>query len=462
MIELDAKTLADWLPQQRWFGAKDRAIASVAVRDVVSLHDEWPQLVRALVDVSLADAGDGPASTSTYQVLIGARPPVEPMDFLQTHDAAVLGPVDTDAGDGIAYDATLDGELGLLLLPLVVAGESASLVRPLGAEQSNTSLVYDDRIILKVFRHLADGPNRDVEVTTRLAEVGFAHVAEPLGTLSVDGRDLAFAQRFLAGGADGWTLALTSLRDLFAANDTTQLPVIDPNAPMPDMDPGDAGGDFAHEAERLGVMTAELHASMAEAFGRERADLDAWLAPMRAQVARTRHPDVDDGRVRGLLDQLGSVKDAGVAIRIHGDYHLGQVMRTDTGWFVLDFEGEPARPLEERQAVASPLKDVAGMLRSFHYASQVGLRDRGGVDDGSCVELAEAWETRNREAFLDGYWPAAGEAGLVPSSPVARDAVLAAFELDKAVYELAYELSHRPEWVAIPLAAISRLVEGAR
>jgi maltokinase len=135
-------------------------------------------------------------------------------------------------------------------------------------------------------------------------------------------------------------------------------------------------------------------------------------------------------------------------------------MRTDSGWYVLDFEGEPARPLAERRAKTSPLKDVAGMLRSLHYAAQVGLRERDGADDGGCVDLADRWEARNREAFLAGYWPEASAAGLVPPTDDGRRTVLAAFELDKAVYELAYELSHRPEWVAIPLAAISRLLEG--
>jgi maltokinase len=457
VIQLDEKRIADWLPHQRWFGAKDRNIDAVRFADVAVLRDDWPLLLRVLAEVALT----GVATPATYQLLVGARRPVEPMEFLQSHAEAVLGEVDTEVGEGVAYDATFDGELGLALLPLVVPGDHASLVRPLGVEQSNTSLVYDDRVIVKVFRHLADGPNPDVEVTVRLAEVGFEHVAKPLGTLEHDGRHLMFAQRFLAGGVDGWSLALTSLRDLFAANDTTQLPVIDPNAPPPELDPGDAGGDFAAEAERLGTMTAQLHAAMAEAFGRRPADRDAWAAPMRAQLARTRHPGLEEGRVRGLLDRLGSVDEPGPAIRIHGDHHLGQVLRTDTGWFVLDFEGEPARPLAERQAPTSPLKDVAGMLRSFHYASQVGLRERGGVDDPSASDLAARWEARNREAFLDGYIPAATDAGLLPATPGAVAAVLAAFELDKAVYELAYEQSHRPEWVAIPLAAISRLVEGS-
>jgi maltokinase len=139
---------------------------------------------------------------------------------------------------------------------------------------------------------------------------------------------------------------------------------------------------------------------------------------------------------------------------VHGDYHLGQVLRTDAGWYVLDFEGEPARPLEERRRPTSALKDVAGMLRSFHYASAVARTER---DAEELDELAAAWEERNREAFLRGYLRAAGPGGVLPPDPDCVGAVMAAFELEKAVYELGYERAYRPDWEAIPLAALRRL-----
>ncbi len=165
---------------------------------------------------------------------------------------------------------------------------------------------------------------------------------------------------------------------------------------------------------------------------------------------------LDPSVVQRVLDDLRSVNDAGAAIRVHGDYHLGQVMRTDAGWFVLDFEGEPARPLEERRRPSSPLRDVAGMLRSLHYASMVALSDR---DD---VELAQAWEARNRQAFLDGYLAEAKRGSILPSNDQSLEAVLRAFELEKAVYELAYEESYRPHWGYIPRAALARLGREAR
>ena len=160
-----------------------------------------------------------------------------------------------------------------------------------------------------------------------------------------------------------------------------------------------------------------------------------------------------------ILDEL-RLADPGPAIRTHGDYHLGQVMRTDAGWYVLDFEGEPDRPLEERQRPTSPLRDVAGMLRSLHYASAVALTERDGDE---FAEAAAAWEARNRQAFLDGYLPVGGQGrASCPPTEASVDAVLAAFELEKAVYELSYERAHRPDWEHIPLTALRRLGVGLR
>jgi maltokinase len=160
-----------------------------------------------------------------------------------------------------------------------------------------------------------------------------------------------------------------------------------------------------------------------------------------------------------MLDRLGVVTDPGPAIRVHGDYHLGQVMRTDLGWFVLDFEGEPVKPVEERMAPASPFKDVTGMLRSLHYASRHALVERAVADWADMLPSARAWESHNRQAFLEGYRRHPEVASLLPDAPVSP-AVMTGYELDKALYELEYELSHRPEWVPIPLDALERLVEG--
>lgn len=438
---IPVEVLRDHLPQQRWYAGQESPGSIEVVHEDVIRHD-WPKLTRLVVEA------DGVA----YQLVVGLRPEWEQPEFLRGHERAVLGVVDWGEGPAIAYDAVFDSELALTMLDRVSGGaESAAWARPIGADQSNSSLVYDERLILKLFRRLQPGPNPEVEVTSALSRVGFPWIAPALGTDSAAGFDLALLQPFLPGAVEGWALALTSLRDLFGIFDTQSIPVLDPNAPPPTSAPADpalAGGDFAAEARRLGETTAGMHVALAEAFGSARGDGRAWADDIERQI----RPVFGAGRLPDVLDRLRQV-DPGLATRIHGDYHLGQVMRTDSGWYVLDFEGEPARPLDERRRPTSPLRDVAGMMRSMHYASAVALIDHNGDGDAA----ASAWEDRNRRAFLDGYLPEAQSAGILPADMESTETVLAAFELEKAVYELSYERSYRPEWEHIPRAALRRL-----
>jgi len=181
---------------------------------------------------------------------------------------------------------------------------------------------------------------------------------------------------------------------------------------------------------------------------------------MLAQLERTSQDGFDAEAVRAVIEQLRKAE-VGRAIRVHGDFHLGQVMRSDAGWHVLDFEGEPTRPVEERRRPSSALRDVAGMLRSFHYAAEVALREYGDEADVELHRLGGAWERYNCERFLDGYFGVDGIDAVLPVGEAARSFVLRVFELDKAVYEVAYEASHRPEWVGIPLSAVQRILEEA-
>lgn len=380
--------LPGYLGRQRWFSGSEPSTVEVVDRDEPTKGLSW----------LLVDAG----SSGRYSVYVAEADADDPPEFLHGHDEALIG-----AGDDgtLYYDGLLDPDLTkAFLAELLPDGELPSFVRPMGAEQSNTSLVFDDRLVLKAFRRVHAGPNPDIEVTSALAAVGFEAVAAPVATWERDGTHLAVVQPFLGGGTDGWALALTSLRDMFGSGCD---------------DPAQCGGDFGAEARRLGEVTAAMHLALADAFG------------------------VVDG-----------------TIRVHGDFHLGQVLRTDTGWFVLDFEGEPARSLEERRKPSSPLKDVAGMLRSFHYASAVALRERTDEERVSLAEATPAWEQRNRNAFLDGYLGTHGVPRLLPSSPDDVSAALREWELDKARYELEYERNHRPDWVDIPEAAIARLTNG--
>ena len=440
--------LTEWLPRQRWYSGQAEP-TSLRIVDQEIRGDRFPILLRLLVE----------ADAYVYQVVVGVRGRDEHPEFLRGHDQAFIADVRTHEGEAIAYDAVFDPELALVILDAVAPHETAGRARLMGTEQSNSSIVYDERIILKLFRRVERGRNPEVEVTEALAGQGFTCVPEPLATQRVGEFDVAILQPYLAGAAEGWALALTSLRDLFGINDTSSIPIIRLDSPPPPPpDPGQAGGDFAGEAARLGAMTGGMHVALAEAFGRHAAPSDAWAEAIARQVDALEPGDVDRSGVQAILDQLAELDpgSAGAAIRVHGDYHLGQVLRTDAGWFVLDFEGEPARPLEERRHPSSPLKDVAGMLRSFHYASAVARTER---DEGTLEGLAAAWEDRNRQAFLRGYMRAAGAGGILPPDPEGVGAVLAAFELEKAVYELGYERAFRPEWAHIPLGALRRLTE---
>ena len=441
--------LREWLPHQRWYGGKGRAVTAVRVE-----HEER---LPGGEDVrhTLLDVTDERGGHELYQVLLGHRSgEVEPR-----LTKAVVG----DVEGRVLYDAVHDPEAVSSLLRMLAEGRRLSRVeftplgeldtslapRVMGAEQSNTSIVYGEEYILKMFRRVQPGLNPDLEITRALAEAGTKHIAAPLGWVEgqVGGETttLALLQAFQRHASDGWAMATASVRDLFAEAD---------------LHADEVGGDFASEAERLGVATAEVHAIMATALPsreagpeeyagtaaqlRERLDAALAVVPELAPYAEP---------LRTAYDQVGQ-RTAPVRVqRVHGDYHLGQVLRTQEGWVLLDFEGEPARPLAERRALMSPLRDVAGMLRSFDYAARHLLAERHG--DQQLAYRATEWAERNRQAFCDGYARAAG------SDPRDESVLLRAFELDKAVYEVVYEARNRPAWLPIPLGSIERLVQAA-
>jgi maltokinase len=331
----------------------------------------------------------------------------------------------------------------------------ASLV--LTGEQSNTSLVFGDALILKLFRRLVPGTNPDLELALALHSAGSRHIPAPVGWIEAalhTERDaaprtttLGILQEFLPTATDGWVLAQTSVRDLYAD---------------PELTPAEAGGDFAPEAHRLGAATAEVHRDLAatlptaELHGPALAALAGTMTARFDEAVHAAPPLADFAEpVHAAYRALADLDHPVIAQRVHGDYHLGQVMRTPTAWVLLDFEGEPARPLRERRALSSPLRDVAAMLRSFDYAAHHLLAtmaaDSGTFPDQLIRERAGEWATRNRAAFCAGYAEVAG------TDPNDESVVLRAFEIDKAVYEVMYETRNRPAWVGIPLAAVRRL-----
>ncbi len=322
------------------------------------------------------------------------------------------------------------------------------------AEQSNTSVVYGDRMIAKLFRRVTPGTNPDLELTRALAAAGSTRVPTPLAWLETTPAGpeppatLALLQQFLRGGRDGWELALSRAAELA------------PQSPTPASGTAPTG-NFAAESFLLGRATAEVHLTLARVLptallGPSDAELLIGAMTDRLNEAAEAVPALREYRsallaiYRDLEDRLRSGRPLLVQ-RIHGDLHLGQSMRTPRGWVLLDFEGEPATPLAERRRLQPAARDVSAMLRSFDYAAAHRLLGEETRPDPEAEQRAVRWCARNREAYCAGYAAAGGR------DPRADPALLRAFETDKAVYEVVYEARNRPAWLPIPLAAIRRL-----
>jgi maltokinase len=451
VTELEA-ALAEFLPTQRWFAGKGRAVAEVRVERSVPLRTALPSLSAVVATVAYADGG-----VERYHLPVGHDRGLEARQLTDRVPDAVIYETKGPRG-GPFYDAARDERLGGVYLDLLSRAATVEELRfhrvpewtgalrgpgrLLGAEQSNSSLVFANRLILKLFRLLEPGENPELEVTRALAGAGFTACAAPLGWIEGLGSTLGILQPFYAGSVDGWTLATERVADHY----------------------GSGGGDpdnFADDAGALGRLTAELHAAMASALptvaggqpdpGRISARLLGQLFQVAALV-----PELADQR-QAIEEVYAKAEAAGGSRhlqRIHGDYHLGQVLKAGDRWIVIDFEGEPARSLEERRRLASPLQDVAGMLRSFDYAAFSPLV-LGDEEPARCEGRAAAWSEASRAAFLDGYLAVAGDSGWLAGD---HELLLCAFELDKAVYEVMYEARHRPPWLQIPLGGIRRLL----
>jgi maltokinase len=449
---LDMEVLQEWVVAQRWFGAKGRNLSGLDVLQAVPLRDDEPLLVLAMM------AAKFPTGThDLYQVPIGVR------HVDEGWDKGVIAEV----GNWTIYDGLTDPELARELLARMrdesVARAGGSTlhfkwadgapapegdVRPMGVEQSNSSMVFGDALVLKSFRRLEPGVNPELELLRFLAGHGFEHIAPLAGWYSYEGRlvesTLGILQQYLAGARDGWALAVE--------------------------EDGEDPDRLVEQLEDLGVVTGRMHSVLGSdaadpAFAPDEPS-DDGLALVTASVDeeierifKNLPPDDEAiapiaGRsqdVRERLGQLSRIAVGGRMIRTHGDYHLGQVMLTERGWVVLDFEGEPARTLPERRQKRSPLRDVAGMLRSFAYVAEAG--EILGTRD-----MPEDWEERARAAFLEGYFREV-DSNLLPPGQESTNKLLSVFELEKAVYELNYEINNRPDWVGIPVKSIARLLE---
>jgi len=362
-------------------------------------------------------------------------------------------------------------------------GETPVLpIRRTAPDQSNTSVMFGWQLIMKLFRRLEPGPNPDVEISEFLTLRGFDRTPPLVGALNYHHDDevssLAMVQQFVPNQGNAWQVTLEALGRYF--EDAAR-------APSPtEAASAEAVGAYLSTAAVLGRRTGELHvalaASLDPAFAPEpytRQDLELTARAMRRhadeqfRLLDAALPALDERRRRlavDLLDEreallqrfdaLGEVRGRAQRIRCHGDYHLGQVLVTEGDVVILDFEGEPARSLAERREKTSPLRDVAGMLRSFSYAALAGLdaaTQTRPEDAGRLAPWAELWERPVSATFLRAYLAAVDGTALVPPDKDDFDILLHAFTVDKALYELGYELNNRPDWAHVPLIGLLRL-----
>jgi maltokinase len=432
--------LGPWLVDQRWFGSKGRELTGVEVLDQPVLDAESPELRLALVAVHFA-TGAG----ALYQLPLAVDPDGELRDLLADRPGSTRLLRLIEAEGQVASDrGRVDFAWSAGQPPVPTGAEARSIT----AEQSNSSVIFGENAILKIYRRLEPGINPELEVVRFLDRQGFAQMPSLLGWYEYRGEDLeatlGVVQEFIADGRDGWDWALDRLGD---DADGLLVPLRDLGRAVGAMHTALAGDptdpDFAPEPRDAGTAGA-LVASLDEQIDRFFLELpdDARLAPIA-------------GRQEELRDQLRALAGdgGGMAIRVHGDLHLGQTLLAGGGWVILDFEGEPARTLPERRTKHSPLRDVAGLLRSIAYAPLAARLQRDAV-------APEGWEERARVEVLDGYLDAVDPA-LLPPTRGEIDQLLAIYELEKAVYELNYEINHRPDWVEIPVAGITRLLEAS-
>ncbi|HEX8455669.1 MAG TPA: maltose alpha-D-glucosyltransferase [Longimicrobium sp.] len=508
----------EWLRSQRWFRGKAREILGTELVDHAIVRPErGPRAIASVLRVRYEEG-----EPEVYFLPLSLHPTLQP----GVAPEAIVSQA-TEAGEFRVFEALGDRRFAGALLDAireeaVIEGQSGRLVarrgrtfeeldqqrgpvRAISAEQSNTSLIIGDSAILKVFRKLEAGMNPDLEVTRFLTErTTFRNLPALGGWIEHQGAgepsSVAGLFAFIPNTGDAWSVALKALERYMGAASRSAA---DPETVAGQEAVRRMAGDFFPSIERLGATTARLHLALASA-GDDEPDFapePVGDAEVRAYAdAFARHVDevlgelglrlekipgafpsallneltavvraAADVRQRG--DDLRLLQEAGtVRTRFHGDYHLGQVLRAEkpgpdgSEWYILDYEGEPARPLAERRAKGSPLRDVAGMLRSFNYAVRVALKDYRTDDYRTRMSLerwAAAWEREARTLFLGAYRATVAGSPIVPADADVFARALAVFELEKAVYELGYEMNNRPDWIWVPLEGIRSILGGA-
>ncbi|HLT29739.1 MAG TPA: phosphotransferase [Myxococcaceae bacterium] len=433
--------LPDYLKRQRWFGGKAWPIKSADVLDFLTVPSAHPSpFMLAVIEVTY-ELGH-PERYVLSVTVPGAR-----LEEALDHDANVQA-LFRLIRDGASIDSAGGTLVGEAFNAGAIPTSDTPDVRRLGVDQTNTSVVLGEAAILKVIRRMEPGANPEVEIGRTLQErTAFRAMPELLGTLQLDSQGpmtLAVLHRFIPNATDGWKFVTSALEQ---------------GAPTP------ALFEALHD---LGRVVGELHVALASitdlpGFAPEPLqgdDLQRWSSNVVGELGVTLAqasgvaPDLQSMREE-LVErarELASAKPSGQLIRVHGDLHLGQVLRAEGRWLIFDFEGEPRRSFNQRREKTSALKDLAGMLRSLDYAS---------ASSGQSEEARTEFLRRGREAVLKGYLEATRGAGFLPEDKETRKALLRAFELEKLLYELRYEIANRPDWVRIPVEALRRL-DGAQ
>lgn len=489
---LPSDAIARFVSGRRWFGAKGGSITNLRIVDVVPL--DWGTNGSAITRLALR-AGDQdleyqlPLTVITDSAAGTRTPPVAIVEAGSEQGMLIDATEDADfrraLGDAFERGFAAKGSASEWRIERVSDGALGigGMEPKLGsAEQSNTSMIFGDRAILKFFRRLEAGQNPDPEIGSALTEAGFRNVPRLLGRMTFHANDAVIdagmLQQLVPGATDAWKYALDTGKGYFSGKGGNE--------------PANA---FAKDAEAIGRVTRALHDALAsirdkDAFRAQpatAADVAEWATRAKRSVAqgldllasvlqRKGLPDERTAEAEALvkrrqhflayLDEIvrETARDGGARIRHHGDYHLGQLLRGSDGeFYVIDFEGEPARALAERREPHSALRDVAGMLRSFGYAAATLATEASGTLQPHARELQSArWERDARSAFLRGYLGASSSAGsFLPKQENAVRQLIALFETEKVFYELAYELNNRPDWVWIPMRGISKLLTAA-
>ena len=492
--------LPEWLRIQRWFGSKARPIGHVRLEDAVRLRAGASPVYLTTLRVAYDD-GDveryflpiGTADRASANALVEQRPnaAIAWLDGPARDEQLLLCDATADPGFWIdLYDATRRGWKGRSVKGLYVAertpeaelvpAEGAEIV---GVEQSNSSAILTGAAFGKLYRKLSYGTNAEAEMLAYLTDAGFPFVPRMKGDLVYRRGELEVTlgifQENLDGDGDAWSYTLREYGNYLERVGGEEAPGYEPPARYDEEIPvwlQDTAPEVLELAKLLGVRTAELHRTMAKATQPALApeptgqdELAALAARIRGEARQTQEqlgaaghglaPALFD-RADTLLDTLAELPGGWAKIRIHGDYHLGQVLQAKSEFYLLDFEGEPARPAEERRTKEQALRDVAGMLRSFDYAGLVSVRD--GDAAGSRAQWGHLLTRWAEAAYLEAYLSTAGDdAAFLPDDPATRDLVLWAYTFDKVLYEVRYELGSRPAWVELPLNGLERLLRAS-